>query len=651
MNAIEQIPRVACAPVEALTTRAAADDACRLLRWIGLGIGLAIVVLGVLWLAAASFAAVPVLAEFRRSGVAAVTIGSLLLGLAGVAAAWMMAWARRRALSPPAPPGAIGTAGARRWRVWLRPGPAGDPALIGRTARWPQAIVMPALASAACACLWTLHGMAGLPPGPPTARFALGGAAIVLAFPLLVVERHLAAVSASRLPEAPAVRRLLLCCLLAWPAAGLLEIAGGLGLPFTDRLMLLLVVPLSAIAAELALRAMGRCFLPPPEPGDALAAVDSLLARLIADGVQAGGIVAPVRQHLGIDFARSWALAYVRAATPHVALLLLLLCWGLSGVVLVGLDQRAVYERFGAPVAVLHPGLHAILPWPMGRVRRLEFGTVHEIALSDAAAVPATRAGAEDRAPPDADRLWEQPHPSELNFLIASQHDAQQSFQVVSADIRLQYRIRLSDEDAIRTVYRAEDPAALLRGAASRLIAAFFASRTLDAVLGENREAMADDLRKQVQQALDGMGCGVELAAVVIEAIHPPAGAAEAYHNVQAAEIQATASVAAERGRAAATLAKAQQYAADIVTQAQATAAETTASAAIDLTRFTADDAAANAHRDSFLLERYLGDVATGLAKAPLTIVDHRIPVPDAPVIDLRPPGAANAPATGPALE
>jgi regulator of protease activity HflC (stomatin/prohibitin superfamily) len=35
----------------------------------------------------------------------------------------------------------------------------------------------------------------------------------------------------------------------------------------------------------------------------------------------------------------------------------------------VPLDQRAVYERFGAPVRVLHPGLHLILPWPLGRLR------------------------------------------------------------------------------------------------------------------------------------------------------------------------------------------------------------------------------------------------------------------------------------------
>ena len=663
MNAVDPIPPLASAPAAGSVARAAADDACRLLRRIGLGVGLACLVLGALRLAAASVVISPdlaqhgtalqVLAAFRRSGLPAVTIGALLLSLAGIVATWIMAAARLRAARPvETVPPARHRGHFRRWQAMLRPRPAGDPALVGRAAHWPQAIAVGTLALAAVVCLCTLRAAPGLPPAPQAARLALGGAVVALCFPLLVVERFLAALPPARLPEAPALRTLLFCNLLAWSAAGLIEIAGALGLPFAPLLDLVLIVALSAIAVELTLRALGRCFLPPPEPDVARAAVDSLLARLIADGVQARGIIAPVRQHLGIDFARSWALAYLRAAAPHVALLLLLLCWGLSGVVLVGLDQRAVYERFGAPVAVLHPGLHAILPWPMGRVRRLEFGTIHEITLSDAGApAQAIRVGAEDRAPPDADRLWEQPHPGELNFLIASQHDAQQSFQVVSADIRLQYRLGLSDEDALRAVYRTADPAALLRGAAGRVIASFFAGRTLDAVLGENREAMAEGLRAEVQRELDRIGCGVELTAVVIEAIHPPAGAAEAYHNVQAAEILAVASIAAEHGRAAATLAKAQEYAADMVAQSRAAAAETTAGAAIDLTRFTADDAAARAYRDSFLLERYLSDVAGGLAKAPLTIIDHRIPAPDAPVIDLRPPGAATAPAVGPGLE
>jgi len=139
---------------------------------------------------------------------------------------------------------------------------------------------------------------------------------------------------------------------------------------------------------------------------------------------------------------------------------------------------------------------------------------------------------------------------------------------------------------------------------------------------------------------------------VVIEAIHPPAGAAEAYHNVQAAQILAVTSVTAERGHALATAAEAAQYAADIVAKARAAAAEATATATADLTRFTADQAAAAEGGEAFMLERRLTSIAAGLSKAALTIIDHRIPPAEAPMLDLRPlPAAATAPSAGPGLE
>jgi regulator of protease activity HflC (stomatin/prohibitin superfamily) len=529
----------------------------------------------------------------------------------------------------------------------FRPAPHGDATLIGRAARWPQAIAVTLLAVSAAACAWMPPIAPHLPP-PPALSFILGGAAIVLAFPLLIAERLMAAIPASRLPEAPALRALLLLPVLAWPAAGVASIAVGLGIPFAARIDTVLAVVLTAVAAELCLRALGRCFLPPPAPGSARAAIDSTLARMIAEGVRTRGLTTPVRQHLGIDFSRGWALSFVRSAIPPVALLLLLLSWGLSGVVLVGLDQRAVYERFGAPVAVLHPGLHAILPWPMGHVRRVEFGVVHETALTGPGnMLPTVRVGAEDLPPPEADRLWEQAHPGELEFLIASESGGQQSFQVVSADIRIRYRVGLSDQDALLAAYRVADPVILLRGAASRAIAGFFAGRTLDAVLGQNRETMAEGLRAALQRDLDEMDPGIELSAVVIEAIHPPAGAAEAYHAVQAAEILAVTTISAERGNAWATRAKATQYATDIVNQARAAGAEATGTASADLTRFTADHAAALAGGDSFLLERRLTSLAASLTGKTLTILDHRIPAADAPVLDLRPQSATTERSTG----
>jgi regulator of protease activity HflC (stomatin/prohibitin superfamily) len=151
----------------------------------------------------------------------------------------------------------------------------------------------------------------------------------------------------------------------------------------------------------------------------------------------------------------------------------------------------------------------------------------------------------------------------------------------------------------------------------------------------------------QLQRELATIDPGIERAAVVIEAIHPPAGAAEAYHAVQAATILAETSISAEQGRALATRAEASQHGADIVAQAHATGAEAVSTATADLTRFGADHAAALAGGKSFLLERRLTSLAAGLSSKTITIVDHRIPVADAPVLDLRPQSATTARSVG----
>ncbi|RMU54635.1 hypothetical protein ALP29_05198, partial [Pseudomonas syringae pv. avii] len=68
-----------------------------------------------------------------------------------------------------------------------------------------------------------------------------------------------------------------------------------------------------------------------------------------------------------------------------------------------------------------------------------------------------------------------------------------------------------------------------------------FASRTLDELLGEERTSLADEIGRSVQADLQTLDSGVEILATVVEAIHPPAGAANAYHGVQAAQIGAQA--------------------------------------------------------------------------------------------------------------
>jgi hypothetical protein len=122
----------------------------------------------------------------------------------------------------------------------------------------------------------------------------------------------------------------------------------------------------------------------------------------------------------------------------------------------------------------------------------------------------------------------------------------------------------------------------------------------------------------------------------VIEAIHPPAGAANAYHAVQAAQITVQALSARERGRAAERTNMAQLQASTARDQATAAAREARAGAEAAVLRFAAEQQAYHRAGRAFLLEQYFSRLGQGLANARAVILDHRLGGGNAPTIDLR---------------
>jgi regulator of protease activity HflC (stomatin/prohibitin superfamily) len=533
----------------------------------------------------------------------------------------------------------LAAAGAIATEAMLRARLMGGP--IGSAARWPQVALVTPLAVLSAVAAWRLRPDLGI---PPASSAAIGAAALGLSFPMLVAERMVAGIQLERAPEAPDLRALALLSVLVTAGAGLGAIVGGAGAPLVGRVVIdLTLIFVFAVGAELALRAAARAFLPPPAPEAAHAAVHSTLARFVAEGVRERSLSAPVRAQFGIELSRSYALAYARRAAAPTLAFLLALSWGLTGLALVNYDQRAVYERFGAPVGVLAPGLHAILPWPFGRTRLIEFGAVHEELLGSAPLGPIDPIGAEATPPPSLDRLWEQAHPGEIIFLTASQSGGRQSFETVAADVRVRWRVGLSDRAALDAAYRTAAPEPLVLAAASRAVARSLAGRTLDEVLGDRRDRFADMLRTVAQADLDAAQSGIEIVAIVIEAIHPPAGAAEAYHAAQAAEVNASARVAAERGRAAATVAVAAERAIGQIADAEGLSAELKTQAKVDAALFSADRDGAALAPEAFVRERYLDRLVAALSRVPMTIVDSRVAPADAPLLDLRPPGAPSA--------
>ena len=579
--------------------------------------GVCLTFLGTIWWPFAAAPRIPALArEAVLGGLGAMVLPALLLSLTGLAGTLLLTGARRRTLlcriDDEEPRG---------------PGTPGFAARIGQGVAIPLGAGLIGLAAW---LLWSDAATAVAGDADLLAAFVFG-----LAFLSLVAERVLNAVTVPQLPEAPALRRLLLLTTIVLAVAGVFEVLRGAGLVWARWIAVVVSSLVCFVAAELALRAAARLFLPAPPNERAIAVADSIVAGLLTGGPRAPGTL--IRTHLGVDFARSWAIGFIGRAILPAAALTALLSWGLSGLKLIDLDARGIYERLGAPVAVLGPGLHLLLPWPLGRLRPVELGSIHAIAIgSDAPPEAGDQIAAEAIPPPSADRLWETAHATEVNYLVASQSGAVESFQLVSTEILVLYRTGLTDADATAAVYGAADPEMVVRQAGARLATRFFGDRTLDAVMGDQPQTLSDTLRRDLAADVAAAHAGIEILAVVIEEIHPPAGAAAAYHRVQAAEIDANASISDEIGRATRMRGVAAQEAHQLRDAAEARAAEMLTEAQATAYQFGADRLAYQAAPAPFLLERSFADLGTALAQTPLTLIDYRLPAGQGPLLDLR---------------
>lgn len=600
----------------------------RRLRQAGIGL-VALAVIGwVLALFVVLFAPLSIWPVVLNTGAQA-----LLVLMAGVQSAWWVADWRAQALEVPTPAPPESPAEPARWfergvSVLTR----SLRAHIGTPVMWLCGTSLFALIN--LQQFWNL----ALPAAPVGASANVGAAvALVLAFGLLVFERRLAQESTAQWPEAEPLAQLSRVTITCLVVSGICLLFASETSVWPVRLAVWVGVLPGLVALEFLLRGGLSLFSPRQA---------RLEPRLIAHSFVAGLLRWPPRplqalQHelhnrFGIDLRQIWAFTYMRRAFLPVLVVVLAVGWLLTGVHEVALQGRGIYERFGKPVEVFGPGLHVSLPWPLGRVLSVENGVVHELATSVGQATPAEVAPAEGPAPLIANRLWDATHVNDKSQVIASSRDDKQSLQIVNMDVRFVYRIGLTDQAALAATYNSADVPTLIRSTASRVLVHAFASRTLDELLGEQRNRLADDIGQAVQADLQALDSGVEILATVVEAIHPPAGAANAYHGVQAAQIGAQALIARERGAASEQANQALLQASTAQDQAQATAHEVNADARAADLRFTAEQTAYADAGKAFVLEQYLSQLRQGLSQARLLILDHRLGAGGAPTIDLR---------------
>ncbi|MCP2002822.1 stomatin/prohibitin family membrane protease [Buttiauxella ferragutiae ATCC 51602] len=467
-------------------------------------------------------------------------------------------------------------------------------------------------------------------------RWVAVGIITTAMFTTLVAERHLAATVDEAWPEAKFIAPLLRLALAVQCLTLIALIFPAANLPLLVDLPAMLVI---LVALEFLLRGLFSLFTPPKEADSEpdFLAKSQLAAQLVWPPRPLLFLQRELHQHFGIDLRQLWAFTVLRRAFLPVLTVMLICGWLLTGLQQISATQRGIYERFGKPVKVLSSGLHYGLPWPFGQVVLTENGQVHELATGEepgTTAEPLT--SAEGEAPQSADRLWDAVHSFDKAQIIASQSGSQQSLQIINSDVRFMWRIGLTDNAALAATYNSANLPELIRSAANQVLVHQFSSQTLEQLLAEQRIALASQINRAVQQKLDSLQSGVELLSTVVEAIHPPAGAADAFHGVQAAQISAQALISRERGHAAELAASAQTTATTRQNQAQMNASDVTSKAQATAVRFAAQKQAVAQSGQVFIDELWYSQLHQTLGHSPLLIIDQRIGAGSPPTIDLR---------------
>ncbi len=397
---------------------------------------------------------------------------AFLVAAAGFLSAGIMTFVRFRLEQEPlreAPEAVLvavpdGTGNVTRWRLLLA---RARPRVVWRTemlAAWPQALVALLFGALGVAGVVVTWGVTPLAAADPTILEILGGALIVAAFPLLVLERSFAGITAEMLPDAPQLDRLLRVPLTVCLGLGIASALRSLGFAWAIRIEQGLAILVAAIALEVVVRSLALAFMPFAPIEQRRSAADSSVAGLLrfsAPNFQAFNTA--VRQQFGIDLSRSWALAFIQRAIAADR--------GGAGPAWPGALPASPRSASTAcrvrtlwlPVAVLGPGLHFHLPWPMGVMRERRARRVHDIPIAISPLGDPVNSREPERRRRSAAAIGRCGSPaaarrrSAVGCVASLRADlsdrqrgasGQQSFQIADADLRVVYRVGLSDAAA-----------------------------------------------------------------------------------------------------------------------------------------------------------------------------------------------------------
>jgi modulator of FtsH protease HflK len=360
------------------------------------------------------------------------------------------------------------------------------------------------------------------------------------------------------------------------------------GVPRADLYVArVLVILLGVLAVENLFTLLLEIYRPRVQGHEARLLYDSRVVGLLSQPESLFTTAAHALDYqFGFKVSETWFFQFMQRAFGWILLAQLALLLLSTTFIVVETGEQALLERFGKPVAsraVLNPGIHFKLPWPIDQVHRYPTEQVQTFTV-----------GIEHDEEREKEQtvLWTVSHyKEEFNLLVATRDTATNvdagkkspPVNLLSVSIPVQYQIT----NLLAWAYNNSSPDELLEKIATREVVRFLVNADLNEVMSEARASAAEALRERIQSAANQKNLGATIVFVGLQDIHPPVAVAERYQRVVAARQIAEARINAAKAHATQTNALAGSQARRTVLTAEAEAVRRKALALARAASFT----------------------------------------------------------------
>ena len=226
-----------------------------------------------------------------------------------------------------------------------------------------------------------------------------------------------------------------------------------------------------------------------------------------------------------------------------LALLVVLVIWGMSGFFRVQPDELGVVLRFGKAVREVGPGLSYHLPYP-----------IETALLPKALRVSTLNIGFSSDDTPRRSRDGRRDIPEESLMLTGDENIVDVQFTVLW---------RIKPKGAADFLFNIQNPEGTVKAVAESAMREVVGRSDIQPILTNDRDKIQQAVLELMQKTLDGYGSGIQIQQLQMGQVNPPADVIQSFNDVQNAKTELESAQN-----------QAQTYANQVVPQARGSAAQ-----------------------------------------------------------------------------